>query len=437
MKWSRYNHLFECQYGNFIYNAVINSFLKISPTLASQFKETKDWDSQTRELDLSIREILQTNRIIVPDDFDDQYLTKLKFVHQKSAFANSHLALTIATTTACNFQCPYCYEEGIEHDTMNQETENAIINYINLIEPRRLYITWYGGEPLLNFPSIVRLTKNFSKLNFLKHLEYEIVTNGSLLTEETCHFFAAHNLKSIQITIDGLAEHHNKSRIMKNGQASFELILHNLDRAIDLLPNCRFSIRVNISYENRQDYPTLYQELNSRYKGKRNFSMYFTFVEDYNSCGENTSLGSQERIQFLQELVNTHHIYEKLYPQRQHALCVACHINDFVIAPNGDLYKCWSEIGRKDFIVGNIKQSKRIGNYDLICDYAINYNKFNDPKCLACFLLPICVGGCPSNRYNNKLRGTHLEICPYKLEHIDSVLELMYAKMHSDSLNKK
>ena len=93
------------------------------------------------------------------------------------------------------------------------------------------------------------------------------------------------------------------------------------------------------------------------------------------------------------------------------------------------MYKCWNEIGRKDYIVGNIKNKKIITNYDLICDYSINYNKFNDPKCLECFLLPVCIGGCPSNRYSNLTKNTNLEICPYNFEHIDLTLELMYERI--------
>ena len=146
-------------------------------------------------------------------------------------------------------------------------------------------------------------------------------------------------------------------------------------------------------------------------------------------CGGASCLNSKDRIDFLRYLQNEHHIAEEVYPRRQQCLCIANTINNFVIAPNGDLYKCWNEIGRKDYIVGNIKNKKIITNYDLICDYSINYNKFNDPKCLECFLLPVCIGGCPSNRYSNLTKNTNLEICPYNFEHIDLTLELMYERI--------
>ena len=312
---------------------------------------------------------------------------------------------------------------------MDEETETAIIDYINSIKPRTLDITWYGGEPLMNFKTIERLTDKINELSYIENLKYDIITNGSLLTEKVRSYFVGKKLKNVQITIDGLEENHNRTRITKNGKSSYHIILNNLDKALEILPDCHFSVRVNIGLNNRDDYPLLYHKLRERYEAKTNFSIYFSFVEDYSMCGGASCLNSKDRIDFLRYLQNEHHIAEEVYPRRQQCLCIANTINNFVIAPNGDLYKCWNEIGRKDYIVGNIKNKKIITNYDLICDYSINYNKFNDPKCLECFLLPVCIGGCPSNRYSNLTKNTNLEICPYNFEHIDLTLELMYERI--------
>ena len=66
MKWSRYNHLLECKYGHFIYNAVTNSFLKISPGLFALVKQTENWDRQLERLEPEFRQVLLANRIVVP-----------------------------------------------------------------------------------------------------------------------------------------------------------------------------------------------------------------------------------------------------------------------------------------------------------------------------------------------------------------------------------
>lgn len=428
MKWSKFNHIMNCKYGSFIYNSTTNSFLKINPELLDVVEKAKNEKFQPNDFTGELMEIFISHHILVSDDYDEKYLSKLKFIYQKAAFADSRLSLTIATTTKCNFKCPYCYEEGVNGVHMDENTEKAIIAYIDSIKPKKLYVGWYGGEPLLNFSTLERLTKEIDNLDYIEDLQYSIVTNGSLLTEEKCLFFKEHYLKNMQITLDGRDEYHNRSRIAKNGKPTYAIILHNLDRALDILPECHFSIRVNVSALNREDYPLLYRELHERYRGKSNFSIYFSFVEDYNMCGNNNILRSEDRIEFLRYLKDVHHIDENKYPRRANNVCVACKINSFVIAPNGDLYKCWNEIGRKEFIVGNIKNEKMITNYDLICEYAVCRNKFNDSRCLDCFLLPVCRGGCPDYRYRVQTESSSLEICPFNLKHIDTTLELMYEK---------
>ena len=58
---------------------------------------------------------------------------------------------------------------------MDEETETAIIDYINSIKPRTLDITWYGGEPLMNFKTIERLTDKINELSYIENLKYDII----------------------------------------------------------------------------------------------------------------------------------------------------------------------------------------------------------------------------------------------------------------------
>ena len=341
MKWSKYNYILNCKHGVFVYNSTTNSFLKISKTLLDSLKNIKDWDLEIDELDEDIKKILVAHNIVVSNDFDNKYLTKLKFIHRRSAFANSQLSLTIATTTDCNFKCPYCYEEGISHTKMDEETETAIIDYINTIKPKSLYITWYGGEPLMNFKTIERLMKNINELSYIEEVKYDMVTNGSLLTEKVGSYFIEKKLKNVQITIDGLEENHNRTRITKNGKSSYRIILSNLDKALEILPDCHFSVRVNIGLNNRADYPILYRELREKYKDKTNFSIYFSFVEDYSMCGGASCLDSKKRIDFLRYLQDVHHIAEEVYRTHRQCLCSANSINSFALVLSGELDKCW------------------------------------------------------------------------------------------------
>lgn len=80
-------------------------------------------------------------------------------------------------------------------------------------------------------------------------------------------------------------------------------------------------------------------------------------------------------------------------------ICGAVTNNSFVIDPNGNLYKCWDEIGRKKGCIGNVTDGIELNNTVI---YYGAYNPVEDNQCRKCNLLPICMGGCP---YSKKMYG--------------------------------
>lgn len=427
MKWSKYSYLFfSPKYGYFIYNSVTNSFVRIQDELKQKIENIKIWDKTSfSSFSTEFQEILLNHKIIVNEEEDKEYYLKKKYAKYNSAFNSTTLSLTIATTTGCNFACPYCFEKGAQPVTMNEQVEEKLINFADSSSADFLKVTWYGGEPLMNFETIKRLSQAFKELNKFKQIDYGIVTNGYFLTEEKYSFLAEHNVKSIQITIDGLPETHNKSRIAKNRQPTFEPIVSNIDKAAIALPDCRFTIRVNISKQNGNEYAQLYKELMERWKDLKNISIYFSFVEDYGMCDVDC-YNSQEKIKFIRELREKYHINSRnFYPRSSLSLCVANSKNGYVVSANGDLYKCWSDLGKKDKVVGSIMDGK-LTNYSLLAHYALDMDKFSDDKCKECFLFPVCSGGCPQHRYTTLNNEQKHDICPYESVNIDAVLEMIY-----------
>lgn len=427
MRWSRYNHLFSSlQYGDFIYNSVTNSFVKIEKELFSQLKNVTEWnESSINSFPKEFQEILYKHKIIVPNNFDDEYYLKKKYAKLSSAFNTDVLSLTIATTTGCNFACPYCFEKGAEPVTMDEKIEECILAYVKNAPSRFLYVTWYGGEPLLNFPTIERLSQSFKALSKFESIRYSIITNGYYLTDEKISFFSDYDVTSIQTTIDGLAETHNQLRRAKNGQPTFETIVANIENAAQKLPKCHFHIRVNINKQNGDEYALLYTQLSERWKGLKNITIYCSFVEDYGKCDVDC-YNSNEKINFMRTLRNKYGIFTKnFYPRSNLSLCVANSRYGYVISANGDLYKCWSDLGKPDKVVGNIIEGK-LNNYELLAHYALDMDKFGDERCRTCFLFPVCSGSCPQHRYTTWKKEQKHDICPYEAVNIDSVLEMIY-----------
>lgn len=422
MKWSMYNHISHSdKYGIFIYNSVTNSFIRVDDDLMRKIEDVKDWSLELKNFDPNFSKILLDHKIVVDDKFDKEVFYKKKYLKYLSSIACHEVGLTIATTTGCNFKCPYCYEAGVKPINMSQEVEDAIVKYIESISIP-IDISWYGGEPLMNWDTIKRLTAKISEVKSFNEVAYTLITNGYALTQEKCDFFANTNLKHIQITLDGVEDTHNKSRVSKNGKPSYGKIMDNIDYALKKLPNTYIAIRVNIGALNKDDYPKLRKEIYDRWGDyRKNIGIHFAFIIDY-SCNSSTCFSSRQQIDYVVELYKEYNIITRnILPVNNSGVCCANKHKSFVIAPDGSLYKCWIDLGKAEKKVGSIFEPEKLTNLALLSEY-FGDDKFNDPICLNCSLLPICGGLCPAA----KDASPDGERCPFDRKYIDYILEILY-----------
>ena len=98
-------------------------------------------------------------------------------------------------------------------------------------------------------------------------------------------------------------------------------------------------------------------------------------------------------------------------PKLQTGRCSATAEHSYIIDPEGNLYKCWNDIGIEDYCIGNVKDGLK--NNSLIANYIIGSDKYSDPECLKCKLFPICDGGCNKQRMDNVESGKHSVLCPF------------------------
>lgn len=74
------------------------------------------------------------------------------------------------------------------------------------------------------------------------------------------------------------------------------------------------------------------------------------------------------------------------------------------------MYRCWEHVGKNDKIISFIGGNETY-NSRLYSDFMIKGNCFSDPKCEKCGFLPICSGGCPDKRIDNKFNGGRNNLC--------------------------
>lgn len=136
----------------------------------------------------------------------------------------------------CNLACKYCYY--LEKNNLYQNTPRHLMTDEMLEQFTREYIeaqtmpqvlfTWHGGEPLMRsidfYRKALALQKKYAHG---KQIDNVIQTNGTLLTDEWCEFFAK-NHWLVGISIDGPQEYHDHYRVTPAGKPSWEKVMQGI-----------------------------------------------------------------------------------------------------------------------------------------------------------------------------------------------------------------
>ena len=301
---------------------------------------------------------------------------------------------------------------------MSKEVMDGIISYVktNYMD-KPVFVTWYGGEPTEAIDSIVYLTMH---LKPICKYSASIITNGYNL-DKLLPIIDDLMITSAQITIDGARQSHNKTRILRSGQNSYDKIMDNINAAIQKKDDMNIYVRMNITKQNSTEYADLYKEIRSRF-GSR-VILYPAFVHDYNNtCSNNTCFEcAEEKSSFLTDLYETHGIYtNELLISRRNKGCGVQSQSSFVIGPEGELYKCWHHIGMSDKVIGNILAPNIITDIDRYATYTLENDNLFDKDCHECVLFPSCTGGCVD------MRNLKQDYCMVAKSNLEKFIELQF-----------
>ena len=136
----------------------------------------------------------------------------------------------------CNLACKYCYyleknklyPTAQRHLMSDEMLEQFTREYIEAQTMNQVLFTWHGGEPLLR--SIDFYCKALSlqqKYAGGRRIDNVIQTNGTLLTDEWCEFFAQ-NHWLVGISIDGPQPDHDHYRLTAAGKPSWKKVMQGI-----------------------------------------------------------------------------------------------------------------------------------------------------------------------------------------------------------------
>ena len=151
-------------------------------------------------------------------------------------FAKPLYVMLKPTGAQCNLACKYCYyleknklyPTAQRHLMSDEMLEQFTREYIEAQTMSQVLFTWHGGEPLLRSIDFYRKALSLQqKYAGGRRIDNVIQTNGTLLTDEWCEFFAQ-NHWLVGISIDGPQPYHDHYRLTAAGKPSWKKVMQGI-----------------------------------------------------------------------------------------------------------------------------------------------------------------------------------------------------------------
>ncbi|HEX7051924.1 MAG TPA: radical SAM protein [Longimicrobiales bacterium] len=373
---------------------------------------------------------LHDRGFIVPKDSDEYRRFQLTFGEQH--YRTNTLQLILLASEDCNFRCTYCYER-FARGTMLPEVRQGVKNLIAKRAPglASLQISWFGGEPLYGWNAIEDLAPFCLDIARQHSITYRssMTTNGYLLTPDVAEKLIQWEVRSFQITLDGLAEDHDRKRKGRDGRGTFDVILSNLKALQRRKDEYSVSLRVNFDRDNYPNLERFLDVLRDDFAGDDRFRLSLHAVGKWGGPNDSAlDVCGRDEAQEVRERVHSAAVERGLSVRRGgvkdinrpgKSVCYAARPFNFIVGADGKLMKCTVALDTKDYnIVGRLSPD---GEMELDLDKLALWVQpafENDTTCRACYFVPVCQGmRCPLIRIEDKRRP-----CPPTKHHLKSEL---------------
>ncbi|SDH46487.1 uncharacterized protein SAMN05421827_12548 [Pedobacter terrae] len=365
---------------------------------------------------------LTEQSILVPENEDEFAAIQM----ENEAFLSDRKVLyhVLQPGANCQLGCHYC---GQQH-TKNFLDPSLYEKVINRIEGKilsgefeynTLAFTWYGGEPLMALRQMRDLTYLLKEVAHRHGMKYyaDIITNGLSLKEKIFEELVSElGIRSFQITVDGTREHHDRRRITKSEEPTFDIIMDNIVKCVNspLVQqyNVTIGVRINIDKSNHADVDEFLEYLHSRGILNKVIVQFAEIVDWGQNGASKESLTIQEfadtEIGWMLKLIELGFNMNSFIPERSNVACMVQEKNSEVFDAFGNIYPCYELpytpiYENTEWYVGNIKNDK--STYEVnnsLRNWSEHIRKGDVSNCNTCKFYPVCGGGCPKSWLEGK-----------------------------------
>ena len=300
--------LFAAQGNDYLLND--DGLALLHPELAKAMQGGNDVDSYYIE---KAKYLHSYNRSPADEDKNSKTFIQLTAADVEEQLANTP-QIVFEVTDACNLNCTYCgYGELYGNYDTRESTQLPIEKATRFIDHlaqkwqsiqnksalQDVYISFYGGEPLLNMPFIKSIVNHVKSLNCPTRTFTFSMTTNAVLLKRYMEYLVENEFK-ILISLDGNEENMGY-RLDHAGQSAFKLISDNIDTLQQQYPEY-FVKNINFSavLHNKNSVESVYRYITDRY-GK------IPSISEVNSLG----IKPEKQEQFMKTYRNaTQSLYE-------------------------------------------------------------------------------------------------------------------------------
>ena len=352
-------------------------------------------------------------------------------------------AVTVLTTFDCNFACTYCFEEHAKcRQYLDEPTADAVsawlIARMRAEKQETLEVCFYGGEPLMNKPMMLRVAKTLHEASAREGFELKcvLITNGSLLDAATIDAMLPFGLTLVRVSVDGRKGYHDSRRPFKGGAGSHEIVMKNVRMALDKVA---VGIAVTFDVTDSEEVIAFARELVEEGLMQR-LSM-FNAAPVAPRLGEQDAPGKTELSHCdlyamdPEKLTGLFDVYRALIdagapfsvPVGINGCPLIMRRGGYVIEPDGNIGRCNALVGYPQFRMGSVFDEV----FDADASRAICGEPWNAcPQ--DCAYLPACQGGCRQLAFTRG--GDATAVCCRK-DFFDAMMPRLL-RLHYDHLQK-
>lgn len=388
--------------------------------LSARFGAAKN---EVEECYNDIAELKAAGKLFAPDDFEPM-AGELK---ARTAGVVKALCLHVAHT--CNLNCSYCFASqgkySGERALMSFEVGKRALDFLieNSGTRHNLEVDFFGGEPLMNFDVVKRLTEYARSIEkqHNKNFRFTLTTNGVLINDDVIDF-ANREMSNVVLSLDGRKEVHDRFRVDYAGNGSFDKIVPKFQKLVSSRGGKGYYMRGTFTHHN----PDFLEDVKAMLDlGFTELSMepVVCAEDDPSALTKDDIKLVMRQYEELAELMKSRRAEGKPFTFYHYMIdltggpCIYKRISGcgsgteyMAVTPWGDLYPCHQFVGDESYRLGSVFEG--VTNTSVRDEFA-SCNVYAREDCRDCWAKLYCSGGCAANAYHatGSIRGVYKPGC--------------------------